>query len=296
MSPQVLSGQALAKNIETHLSNRIKRACASGKRPPSLAVTLVGEDPASQIYIQRKQQACERVGIHTHLWQFDTGITQTELLLHLDKLNKDEAIDGILVQLPLPEHIHLNAVLECIAPHKDVDGFHPINLGRLAQKNPFLRPCTPYGIMQLLAHTGIALRGLEAVIIGTSTIVGRPMALELLMAECTVTLCNRATKDLKSHVQRADLLISAAGQPGLIPGDWLKQGAIVIDVGMNRRPHPDDPNRYVLTGDIDFPSAFKKASWITPVPGGVGPMTIASLLENTFFAYDFSYSQLKLRR
>jgi methylenetetrahydrofolate dehydrogenase (NADP+)/methenyltetrahydrofolate cyclohydrolase len=293
MYAQILSGQALAKTLETELSHWIKTACAMGKRPPYLAVTLVGEDPASQIYVHRKQQACERVGIRTHSWHFDSNITQDELLTHIDQLNADKHIDGILVQLPLPAQINLNAVLERIAPTKDVDGFNPINLGRLAQKNPFLRPCTPYGIMQLLASTGIPLSGLEATIIGTSTIVGRPMALELLMAECTVTLCNTATKNLKSHVQRADLLVSAAGSPGLVLGDWIKSGAIVIDVGMNRRPYPNDPTRHRLTGDIDFEGASERASWITPVPGGVGPMTIASLLKNTFLAYEFSYSQLK---
>jgi methylenetetrahydrofolate dehydrogenase (NADP+)/methenyltetrahydrofolate cyclohydrolase len=293
MTAQILSGQALSKTIEAELSHWIKTACALGKRPPYLAVTLVGADPASQIYVHRKQQACERVGIHSRLWHFDSDITQEKLLTHLDQLNADKTIDGILVQLPLPAHINLNTVLERIAPNKDVDGLHPLNLGRLAQKNPFLRPCTPYGIMQLLASTGVSLSGLEATIIGTSTIVGRPMALELLMAHCTVTLCNTATRDLKSHVQRADLLVSAAGKPGLIAGDWIKPGAIVIDVGMNRRPHPNDPSRHQLTGDVDFEGARERASWITPVPGGVGPMTIASLLKNTFFAYEFSYSQLK---
>lgn len=293
MPAQILSGQALSKTLETELSHWIKTACALGKRPPYLAVTLIGTDPASQIYVHRKQQACERVGIRTRLWHFDPDITQDKLLSHLDQLNANQTVDGILVQLPLPAHINLNAVLERIAPTKDVDGFHPINLGRLAQKNPFLRPCTPYGIMQLLTTTGILLRGLEATVIGTSTIVGRPMALELLMAECTVTLCNTATRDLKAHVQRADLLVSAAGNPGLIPGDWIKLGAVVIDVGMNRRPHPSDPTRHQLIGDVDFETAHERASWITPVPGGVGPMTIASLLKNTFFAYEFSYSQLK---
>jgi methylenetetrahydrofolate dehydrogenase (NADP+)/methenyltetrahydrofolate cyclohydrolase len=293
MPAQILSGQALAKTLETELSHWIKTACAMGKRPPYLAVTLVGEDPASQIYVHRKQQACERVGIRTCLWRFDSDTTQDKFLAHIDQLNADKDVDGILIQLPLPTQINLNAVLERIAPSKDVDGFNPINLGRLAQKNPFLRPCTPHGIMQLLASTGIPLRGLEATIIGTSTIVGRPMALELLMVECTITLCNTATKDLRAQVQRADLLVSAAGSPGLIPGDWIKPGAIVIDVGMNRRPHPSDPARHLLTGDVDFESASERASWITPVPGGVGPMTIASLLKNTFLAYEFSHSQLK---
>jgi methylenetetrahydrofolate dehydrogenase (NADP+) / methenyltetrahydrofolate cyclohydrolase len=293
MPAHILSGQALASTTETALARQVATACAGGRRPPHLAVVLIGADAASQIYVQAKQRACRRVGIDTQLWHFDANITERECLEHLDRLNADAGVDGILVQLPLPAHINLNLVLESISPYKDVDGFHPLNLGRLAQKNPFLRPCTPYGIMQLLASTGVPLAGLEATIIGTSTIVGRPMALELLIAACTVTLCHSATKDLKSHVMRADLLVSAAGHPGLIPGKWIKPGAIVIDVGMNRRPHPSKPNTQQLIGDIEFEVARERAAWITPVPGGVGPMTIASLLKNTFFAYEFAQNQLK---
>ena len=204
--------------------------------------------------------------------------SQEELLALIEQLNNDSEIDGILVQLPLPAHIDTETVIEHIAPHKDVDGFHPYNIGRLAQRIPLLQPCTPKGVITLLRSTGIDLKGQEAVVVGASNIVGRPMALELLLAGCTTTVCHRWTKDLESQVRRADILVVAVGKPNFIPGDWIKAGAIVIDVGINRLENGK------LTGDVEFDTAKQKAGWITPVPGGVGPMTVATLLENTLYA------------
>lgn len=278
MSAQILDGKATAATLRNDIRIAVEKRVNAGKRPPGLAVVLIGADPASQVYVGGKRRGCEEVGIKSISHDLPSNATQTELLTLIDTLNADYSIDGILVQLPLPEHIDTEAVIERILPDKDVDGFHPYNIGRLAQRNPQLRPCTPKGIMTLLAKTGIDLRGQEAVVVGASNIVGRPMALELLLATCTTTVCHSRTRDLEFHVRRADILVVAVGRPDFIPGDWIKPGAIVIDVGINRL----DTGK--LAGDVDFAGAKEKAAWITPVPGGVGPMTVATLLENTLYA------------
>jgi len=278
MTAQILDGKAISIALKQNLKKENDIRLASGKRRPGLAVVLVGSDPASRVYVGSKRRSCEEIGFRSDSHDLAIDTTEDALLTLIDELNADIEIDGILVQLPLPSHINTEAVIERIAAHKDVDGFHPYNVGRLAQRNPQLRPCTPKGIITLLDKTGIDLHGLEAVIVGASNIVGRPMALELLLAGCTTTVCHRWTKDIEFHVRRADLLVVAVGKPNFIPGEWIKQGAIVIDVGINRL---EDGS---LTGDVEFNIAKQKAAWITPVPGGVGPMTVATLMENTLFA------------
>jgi methylenetetrahydrofolate dehydrogenase (NADP+)/methenyltetrahydrofolate cyclohydrolase len=278
MSAQILDGKAIAAEIRAALKERVDTIVGDGKRPPGLAVVLVGDNPASEIYVRNKRKACAEVGFHSELHELSAETPQEKLLELIDTLNADEAIDGILVQLPLPAHIDEEAVIERILPTKDVDGFHPYNVGRLVLRMPLLRPCTPKGIMSMLARTGHTIEGMDAVIVGQSNIVGRPMALELLAARCTITVCHTRTKDLADKVRRADLVVAAAGRPRLVAGDWIKEGALVIDVGMNRL---EDGK---LAGDVDFDGARERAAWITPVPGGVGPMTIASLLENTLQA------------
>ncbi len=278
MTAQLIDGKAIAQSIRQQLKQKVAARQAAGQRIPGLAVILVGADPASQVYVGSKRKACEEVGFISRSYDLPESTSEEELLALIDSLNEDAAIDGILVQLPLPEHIKESKVIERIRPDKDVDGFHPYNVGRLAQRIPVLRSCTPMGIMTLIKSTGIDTYGLDAVVVGASNIVGRPMTLELLLAGCTTTTCHRFTKDLKDKVSRADLLGVAVGKPGFIPGSWIKPGAIVIDVGINRL----DSGR--LVGDVDFDLACERASHITPVPGGVGPMTIASLLENTLFA------------
>ncbi|MEL4441163.1 bifunctional methylenetetrahydrofolate dehydrogenase/methenyltetrahydrofolate cyclohydrolase FolD [Shewanella algae] len=278
MTAQLIDGKAIAQSIRQQLKQKVAARQAAGQRIPGLAVILVGADPASQVYVGSKRKACEEVGFISRSYDLPDSTSEEELLALIDSLNEDAAIDGILVQLPLPEHIKESKVIERIRPDKDVDGFHPYNVGRLAQRIPVLRSCTPMGIMTLIKSTGIDTYGLDAVVVGASNIVGRPMTLELLLAGCTTTTCHRFTKDLEDKVSRADLLVVAVGKPGFIPGSWIKPGAIVIDVGINRL----DSGR--LVGDVDFDVACERASHITPVPGGVGPMTIASLLENTLFA------------
>ncbi|WP_345853306.1 bifunctional methylenetetrahydrofolate dehydrogenase/methenyltetrahydrofolate cyclohydrolase FolD [Shewanella algae] len=278
MTAQLIDGKAIAQSIRQQLKQKVAARQAAGQRIPGLAVILVGADPASQVYVGSKRKACEEVGFISRSYDLPDSTSEEELLALIDSLNEDAAIDGILVQLPLPEHIKESKVIERIRPDKDVDGFHPYNVGRLAQRIPVLRSCTPMGIMTLIKSTSIDTYGLDAVVVGASNIVGRPMTLELLLAGCTTTTCHRFTKDLKDKVSRADLLVVAVGKPGFIPGSWIKPGAIVIDVGINRL----DSGR--LVGDVDFDVACERASHITPVPGGVGPMTIASLLENTLFA------------
>tara|TARA_R110002050_G_scaffold57423_3_gene128916 strand:- start:70185 stop:71042 length:858 start_codon:yes stop_codon:yes gene_type:complete len=280
MTAQILDGKAISSALKQSLKQTNDIRLASGKRRPGLAVVLVGSDSASQVYVGSKRRSCEEIGFKSDSHDLPIDTSETALLSLIDQLNADEEIDGILVQLPLPKHINTEAVIERIAPHKDVDGFHPYNIGRLAQRNPQLRPCTPKGIMTLLQKTGADLHGLEAVIVGASNIVGRPMALELLLAGCTTTVCHRWTTNLEFHVRRADLLVVAVGKPNFIPGEWIKQGAIIIDVGINRLEDG------TLTGDVEFNIAKEKAAWITPVPGGVGPMTVATLLENTLYAAD----------
>jgi methylenetetrahydrofolate dehydrogenase (NADP+)/methenyltetrahydrofolate cyclohydrolase len=250
----------------------------SGGSPPGLAVVLVGENAASQVYVRNKRKMTEGVGMRSFAFDLAATAPERELLAVIDRLNADPAVNGILVQLPLPKQIDAAHVIERIDWRKDVDGFHPYNIGRLVLKMPTLRPCTPYGCMRLLAETGEDLVGKHAVIIGQSNIVGRPMALELLMARCTVTVCHSATRDLPALVRQGDIVVAAMGKPGFVQGDWIRDGAIVIDVGINRGADGK------LVGDVDFAGARERAAWITPVPGGVGPMTIATLLANTLRA------------
>lgn len=279
MPAQIIDGKKVAQRVRQKVADQVSAIVSSGRRPPGLAVILVGSDPASQVYVGSKRKACEEVGFHSKSYDLPLGTSQEQLLALVDELNADQEIDGILVQLPLPAGLNAEQILERIHPHKDVDGFHPYNIGRLAQRIPALRPCTPKGIMTLIESTRRPVKRLDAVIVGASNIVGRPMSLELLIAGCTTTVCHKFTQDLEFHVRNADLLVVAVGKPEFIPGSWIKPGAIVIDVGINRL----DDGR--LVGDVEFDVAAENAGWITPVPGGVGPMTVASLIENTLEAY-----------
>lgn len=278
MTAQLIDGKAIAASLRQQIAQRVAERRQRGLRAPGLAVILVGNDPASEVYVSHKRKDCEEVGFMSKAYDLPASTSQAELLSLIDSLNDAAEIDGILVQLPLPAHLDASQLLERIRPDKDVDGFHPYNVGRLAQRIPLLRPCTPKGIMTLLESTGADLHGMHAVIVGASNIVGRPMALELLLAGCTVTVTHRFTKDLPGHLASADLVVVAAGKPGLVKGEWIKQGAIVIDVGINRQADGK------LIGDVVFDTALPRAGWITPVPGGVGPMTRACLLENTLYA------------
>jgi methylenetetrahydrofolate dehydrogenase (NADP+)/methenyltetrahydrofolate cyclohydrolase len=275
MSAQLIDGKAIAERLKQRLQLDIAAMQLEGRRRPGLAVVLVGENAASQVYVRNKRRSCEEVGIHSVAHDLPAHTTEIELLALVDRLNADPDIDGILVQLPLPPQIRARAVIEAIDPAKDVDGFHPYNLGRLAQREPLLRPCTPYGVIRMLTEVGVATRGLDAVVVGASNIVGRPMALELLLAGATTTVCHTQTRHLETQVGRAELLVVAVGRPNVVPGEWIRPGAVVIDVGMNRLPDGK------LAGDVDFKGAVPRASWITPVPGGVGPMTVAMLMQNT---------------
>lgn len=278
MTAKILDGKALSQRLRQAMQSNTRKLADHGGRAPGLAVILVGDDPASEIYVRNKRLACEHVGINSFSHALPADTSQQHLLGLISELNHDPTVDGILVQLPLPDHINPHLVIETIDPGKDVDGFHPHNLGSLCARKPALRPCTPYGCMRLLQETKCDLLGKEALVIGASNIVGRPMALELLLAGCTITVAHRFTKDLAAHVSHADIVVAAAGKPGLVRGEWIKLGAIVIDVGIHRC---DDGS---LIGDVDFSEAAKRASWITPVPGGVGPMTITMLLANTIQA------------
>jgi methylenetetrahydrofolate dehydrogenase (NADP+)/methenyltetrahydrofolate cyclohydrolase len=271
----IIDGKKIAKKLRISIAEQVIKL----DRKPGLAVILVGDDPASEVYVRNKDNACKEVGFYSEKINKPVDITQTELLSEVERLNKDDKIDGILVQLPLPSHLDANQVIEAINPNKDVDGFHSENVGKLMQNKAYLRPCTPKGVMTMLATTGIDLVGKNCVVVGASNIVGRPMAMELLNAQATVTICNSKTQDLSSKIKQADVVVVAVGKPKMIKGDWIKDGAIVIDVGINRL---EDGS---LSGDVDFDSAQEKAAWITPVPDGVGPMTIATLLENTLTAY-----------
>jgi len=282
MSAQILNGKIIAAELREQVKQQVTARLQQGLSRPGLAVVMIGENPASAVYVRSKRHACEEVGILSKAYDLPASTSQAELLALIDSLNADAEIHGILVQLPLPSHINEEIVIERIAPHKDVDGFHPYNVGRLALRMPLLRPCTPRGVMTLLARTGIALSGLDAVVIGQSNIVGRPMALELLAARCTVTICHSRTRDLADKARQADVLVVAIGKPEYVPGDWIKPGAIVIDVGMNRLDNGK------LVGDVHYAQAAEHAAWITPVPGGVGLMTVATLLENTVQAASFS--------
>jgi len=278
MTANIIDGKALAQTIREQIAENVKERLKKGLKAPGLAVVLVGEDPASQIYVRNKRRACEQAGIISKPIQLPSETTQEELLNIIQELNHDSAIHGILVQLPLPKQINTTKIIEAVDPKKDVDGFHPYNLGRLAQKNPILHPCTPYGMIHMLKTTNIPLEGKNAVVIGRSNIVGLPMMLELLLNNCTVTICHSYTQNLPEKIQQADIVIAAIGKAEMIKGDWIKEGAIVIDAGINRLENGK------LVGDVEFEAAKEKASWISPVPGGVGPMTIAMLLKNTLHA------------
>ncbi len=275
MGAKLIDGKAIAAELRQELKRQVKQRESENLTVPGLAVIMVGQDPASAVYVRNKRKACEEVGIASFAYDLDNNTKEPELFKLIDELNSRSDVNGILVQLPLPEHIDQNKVLERIEPHKDVDGFHPYNIGRLALRMPILRSCTPRGIMTLLEKSVGDVKGMDAVIVGASNHVGRPMTLELLLAGATTTTCHRFTHDLSEQVKRADLVIVAVGKPGIVKGEWIKPGAIVIDVGINRL---DDGS---LVGDVEFDSASQNASWITPVPGGVGPMTVATLLQNT---------------
>ena len=279
MTAQIISGTQLASQIKSNVAQQISQYVAQGKRAPGLAVILVGADPASQVYVGSKRKSCAEIGITSKSYDLPETTTEQALLELIETLNQDAEVDGILVQLPLPKHIDSTKVIEQISPEKDVDGFHPYNVGRLCQRIPTLRACTPYGVMKLLETTGISFYGKHAVIVGASNIVGRPMALELLLAGCTVTVTHRFTEDLASHIRQADILVVAVGKPKFIKGEWIKEGAVVVDVGINRLEGK-------LVGDVEFDVAAQRASYITPVPGGVGPMTVAMLMQNTLSAYE----------
>lgn len=278
MVAKIIDGKAVAQQVRSEVAARAQERLKAGKRAPGLAVVLVGGDPSSQIYVASKRKACEDVGFISLSYDLPSTVTEAELLALIDRLNADHRVDGILVQLPLPAGIDNISVLERIAPDKDVDGFHPYNVGRLCQRAPLLRPCTPCGIVTLLERYCIDTFGLNAVVVGASNIVGRPMSLELLLAGCTVTVTHRFTRDLRRHIENADLLVVAVGKAGFIPGEWIKPGAVVMDVGINRL----DSGKVV--GDVDYASAAERAAYITPVPGGVGPMTVATLIQNTLQA------------
>ena len=280
MSARLLDGKAIAAGLLAQARQRVQQKRSAGLAAPGLAVILIGADPASHVYVRNKRQACEKAGIQSFSHDLPVHTTQAELLALIDRLNADPRVDGILVQLPLPAAIDTTTVIERILPAKDVDGFHPYNIGRLAQRVPLLRSCTPYGVMKLLEVTGLPIRGSHAVVVGASNHVGRPMALELLLAGCTVTICHRFTRNLSDQVAHADILVVAVGKPGFLKGSWIKPGAVVIDIGINRLPDGR------LTGDVEFEAASARASWITPVPGGVGPMTVATLILNTLDASD----------
>jgi methylenetetrahydrofolate dehydrogenase (NADP+)/methenyltetrahydrofolate cyclohydrolase len=278
VAARIIDGRQLAADIQRDLRARIENRLAAGRRRPALAVVMVGEDPASAIYVRNKRRACEETGLRSVAYDLPADTGQGALDALIAGLNEDPTIDGILVQLPLPARLDARRVIEAVDPAKDVDGFHPYNVGRLAQRIPLLRPCTPLGIMRLLEAHDIPVRGRNAVVIGASNIVGRPMALELLLAGATTTVCHRFTTDLEAELKRAEIVVVAVGRPGLVKGEWIRPGAAVVDVGMNRLADGR------LCGDVEFEAAAGRAAWITPVPGGVGPMTVAMLMQNTLDA------------
>ena len=278
MSAKILDGKAVAENLLQDLKKEIDVRSKKGIRNPSLAVVLIGSNPASSIYVKNKRLACEKIGVKSIAYDLPNETSEKELLTLIETLNNDTSIDGILVQSPLPAHINNEVIFENISPHKDVDGFHPKNIGLLAIKQPQLRSCTPYGVMKLIEATQLPIQGLDAIVVGSSNHVGRPMALELLLAGCTVTMCNRYTQKLQQKIELADIVVAAAGIPDMIKGSWIKPGAIVIDIGINRLESGK------IIGDIEFDIAKTRAGFITPVPGGVGPMTVATLMENTLLA------------
>ena len=278
MAAQLIDGKKIAADLKARLKKRVDELTSAGHRPPGLAVIMVGADPASAVYVGSKRRSCEEIGFKSVSHDLPDTLSQYELLELIDDLNDDPTIDGILVQSPLPEQINEQKVIERIRPDKDVDGFHPYNVGRLAVRIPMLESCTPKGVMSLLQHTGQNVAGKHAVVVGASNHVGRPMALELLLAGCTITVCHRFTENLQQHVEQADILVVAVGNPTIVDAHWIKHGATVIDIGINRQ----DDGR--LIGDVDPVLAAERAAWLTPVPGGVGPMTVATLMENTYIA------------
>ncbi|SNS00550.1 methenyltetrahydrofolate cyclohydrolase /5,10-methylenetetrahydrofolate dehydrogenase (NADP+) [Methylobacillus rhizosphaerae] len=288
MTAQIINGKSIAEVTLSETKSLVDKRLQNGLRAPSLAVVLLGEDPASTIYVRNKRLACEKTGIRSLAYNLPSTTTEAELLALINELNANDEVDGILVQSPVPAHIEEKKIIESISASKDVDGFHPYNIGRLAVRQPTLRSCTPYGVIKLLQSTGIKLLGMDAVVVGVSNHVGRPMALELLLAGCTVTSCHRHTKDLKANIERADIVVAAAGKPHLVKGDWIKPGAVVIDIGINRMADGS------LCGDVEFAAASERAAWITPVPGGVGPMTVATLMQNTLKALELRESGLVL--
>ncbi len=277
MTANIIDGKLLAKQIRDDIASKVKQRIENGLSVPGLAVVQVGSDPASKIYVRNKQKACDDVGFASFSYDFPTSSTE-ELLTLIDELNQRADVHGILVQLPLPDNIDKTKVLERIHPSKDVDGFHPYNIGHLLQRDPLLRPCTPYGVIKMLESTGINLSGLNATVVGASSIVGRPMALELLLLGCTTTITHSRTVDLAKHISNADIVVAGVGIANYVKGEWIKPGAIVIDVGINRLPDGK------LVGDVEFETAVERAGWISPVPGGVGPMTVAMLMSNTLEA------------
>ena len=285
MTARIIDGKARALRLTEETAGRVAARVAAGKSPPGLAVVLVGDNAASHVYVRNKRRTTVAVGMRSFAHDLPADTSQADLLALIDAMNIDAAVSGILVQLPLPKHVDEELVTERIDPRKDVDGFHPYNIGRLVLKRPLLRPCTPYGCMTLLKVTGEDLVGKHAVVIGQSNIVGRPMALELLMERCTVTICHSKTRDLPGIVRQADIIVAGVGRANFVQGSWVNEGAIVIDVGINRGADGK------LCGDVDFAAASERASWITPVPGGVGPMTIATLLANTLRATELQESR-----
>ncbi len=282
MSAKIIDGKAIAENLLQDLKKEIDVRSKKGIRNPSLAVVLIGSNPASSIYVKNKRLACEKIGVKSIAYDLPNETSEKELLILIETLNNDTSIDGILVQSPLPSHINNDVIFENISPLKDVDGFHPKNIGLLAIKQPQLRSCTPYGVMKLIKATQLAIQGLDAIVVGSSNHVGRPMALELLLGGCTVTICNRYTQKLQQKIELADIVVAAAGIPDMIKGSWIKPGAIAIDIGINRLESGK------IIGDIEFDIAKTRAGFITPVPGGVGPMTVATLMENTLLAQKLS--------
>ncbi|PZQ13981.1 MAG: bifunctional methylenetetrahydrofolate dehydrogenase/methenyltetrahydrofolate cyclohydrolase FolD [Rhodanobacter denitrificans] len=278
MTARMLDGKRIADELLDRIAVRVAARVEAGAARPGLAVILVGDDAASAVYVRNKRRACQRVGFVSHAYDLPTATPETDLIALIERLNADPAVHGILVQLPLPPHVDAPALINRIDPHKDVDGFQAENVGRLLLRQRGLRPCTSKGVMTLLAHTDQPVRGRHAVVVGVSNHVGRPLVLELLLAGATTTVCHRFTDDLGHYVSQGDIVAVAAGRPGLVRGEWIKPGAVVIDVGINRL----EDGR--LTGDVEYEAAAERASWITPVPGGVGPMTVATLMENTLEA------------
>ena len=278
MSAKLIDGRAVSQRCIEQVTLAVRQRRENGLRVPGLAVVLVGDDPASAVYVRNKNAACEKAGFQSFSYHLGADTTEEELVALVDSLNANPEVDGILVQLPLPPQIRSQNIIERIRPDKDADGFHPYNVGRLAVRLPLLRPCTPKGVMTLLEAEGVAVKGMKTLVVGASNIVGRPMALELMLAGATVTVCHRFTANLAEEVAAADLVVVAVGKPGIVRGEWVRPGAVVVDVGIKRM---EDGS---LRGDVDFEAAKARAALITPVPGGVGPMTIASLLENTLQA------------